>query len=786
MSRTATLQSTSTVLAPTGQLKPPSSKPQQIEQQPSKGPHGLTLDLKFTQDEYAQTSISIEDSSKTSETTDTSNSNQMTSSGDDTASSEIDTTHTPASPQSTNHIFPRFTPYSNAQTQSTVSAVSQYSWNGDANTGKQMQTDHGLCKPKQFILSKKDSLAAARLSQRFKSGPRLNYEAEGLSASEVEEVLCQLEIRPDTLRDSSTDFRPVFSCIRPIVCHKSNTSFYAQCSTAKLGYCTWCRQLRRGNQKQGSICLNCGERLTAKYHRWYPHLVRLEPLEKSRTKSMYLRYKPVFERFGITWHNEKQFEFVIDHYMLMKIYLSTENFNISALHLERTYMIGVFAGREFNTGALARKLLREGSKLAMFRADFPDYYDFLRDERAAVAEQMNLRFFQGVFKCYFHAHYTNIEGWYDPSVIDRERIVKTFKELCNAILQHTAMANMEKKNVCNGNNRQQQPMQVQGGQQQQEQQQNGQQQQQMNQPQQSVQQQQQSVNNNNNLNQLQSMNHLNNLQNMMQNMGLSPMNRINVNQMMQQLPAITPTSKMNGFSFSNSTGNQQPVYLPPLATTPRFAVTPRGATPRFNMPNGGQMSAPLQIPSSLLKNTNTEKKLVEDGKNGKRDEKMTTLDEKNTLNVGAQPFFMNMSAQSSMDSSSLSNSVLSPRMNMSPRAISNGIRIEMPPHPASFAFPPPPLPQSTNWLHPVPPVLNATTPTNGALNASCLPHGAHHVNMSPMVQQQISMMNMKQHNGMNQINLNGTTAQIGSGFVNGRGSPLYTPTQSPRFQPFSH
>merc|ERR1719319_1167924 len=198
---------------------------------------------------------------------------------------------------------------------------------------------------------------------------------------------------------------------------------------------------------------------------------------------------------------------------------------------------------------------------------------------------------------------------------------------------------MEKKNVCNGNNRQQQqtmqrqPMQVQGGQQEQQQQ-----SEQMNQPQQSVQQ-QQSVNNNQNLNQLQSMNHLNNLQNMMQNMGLSPMNRINVNQMMQQLPAITPTSKMNGFSFSNSTGNQKPVYLPPLATTPRFAVTPRGATPRFNMPNGGQMSAPLQIPSSLLKNTNTEKKQVEDGKNGKRDEKMTTLDEKNTLNVGAQPFF---------------------------------------------------------------------------------------------------------------------------------------------------
>jgi len=263
---------------------------------------------------------------------------------------------------------------------------------------------------------------------------RKNYESDGLSAEEVERVLSELEVRPDSLRDSSTDFRPVFSCIRPIVCHKSNTPFYAQCSTAKLGYCTWCRQQRRGNQRQGSICLNCGERLTAKYHRWYPHLVRLEPLEKTRSKAMYTMYKPVFERFGITWHNEKQFEFVIDHYMLIKIYLSTQNFDVAPLHLERTYMIGVFAGREFNTGALARKLLREGSKLAMFRADFPDYYDFLRDERAAVAEQMNVRFFQGIYKCYFHAHYTNIEGWYDPSTINREHIIETFKALCNAIL----------------------------------------------------------------------------------------------------------------------------------------------------------------------------------------------------------------------------------------------------------------------------------------------------------------------------------------------------------------
>merc|ERR1719384_743918 len=188
----------------------------------------------------------------------------------------------------------------------------------------------------------------------------------------------------------------------------------------------------------------------------------------------------------------------------------------------------------------------------------------------------------------------------------------------------------------------------------------------------------------------------------------------------------------------------------------------------------------------MNKDKKDEQQQKKDNNKKKEDAKMTTLDEKNTLNVGATPFFLNAGAQNNMDSVS----VLSPRgisnaiQSMSPRGIGNGIHIQMPPHPQSFAFPPPPLPQaSTNWLHPVPPVLNATTPTHAALNAQCLPNGAHHVNMSPMVMNQINM-NMKQHNGMNQINLN--QGQIGSGFVNGRGSPLYTPTQSPRFQPFSH
>ncbi|ETO31002.1 putative exported protein of unknown function [Reticulomyxa filosa] len=231
------------------------------------------------------------------------------------------------------------------------------------------------------------------------------------------------------------DFRPVWSCVRPIVCHKSNTPFYAQCSTSKLGYCTWCKNLRRGNQKQGSICISCGERLTAKYHRWFPELVRLEPLEKTRNKELYRRYKPLLEKFSITWQDDKGLDFVVNHYMLLKIWVSDEKFDIRSLHLERIYMIGVFAGREFNTGALARKLLRDGCKLVMFRADFPEYFEYLRDQRAAVAEQLNTLFFEGQKPCYFHAHHTNIEGWYDPSYISRETIVDKFKDLCNQVVQ---------------------------------------------------------------------------------------------------------------------------------------------------------------------------------------------------------------------------------------------------------------------------------------------------------------------------------------------------------------
>ena len=48
----------------------------------------------------------------------------------------------------------------------------------------------------------------------------------------------------------------------------------------------------------------------------------------------------------------------------------------------------------------------------------------------------------------------NIEGWYDPSVISRESIIETFKELCNTILAHTALAHInqnQQKNNPNNN-----------------------------------------------------------------------------------------------------------------------------------------------------------------------------------------------------------------------------------------------------------------------------------------------------------------------------------------------
>ncbi len=284
------------------------------------------------------------------------------------------------------------------------------------------------------------------------SSSRMDVKYPELTEAEVAYSLSKLQITEDKLREhtSASDYRQVYSCVRPIVCHKTNTPFYAQCSTAKLGYCTWCKELRRGTQKQGSICMNCGERLTAKYHRWYQELVRLEPLEKDRKKETYKKHKPLLEQFGITWKNEKQLQFVVDHYMLMKIFLSSKDFAVEPLHLERTYMVGVFAGREFNTGALARKLLREGCGLSMFRADFPDFFEFMREERATVAENLNRAFFMGDKRCYFHAHHTNIEGWYDPQYLSREQIVESFKALCNSVLQEAAKSQIASNHGSSG------------------------------------------------------------------------------------------------------------------------------------------------------------------------------------------------------------------------------------------------------------------------------------------------------------------------------------------------
>ena len=121
------------------------------------------------------------------------------------------------------------------------------------------------------------------------------------------------------------------------------------------------------------------------------------------------------------WDDEG-LQFVMNHYMLIKIWESDSNFAVDPMHLERTCMIRVFAGREFDTGELARKLLREVCKIAMFLANFPPLFEYLRDQRAAVAEQINARCFQG----------TNFDGWYDPQAITKEGIIETSKYLCES------------------------------------------------------------------------------------------------------------------------------------------------------------------------------------------------------------------------------------------------------------------------------------------------------------------------------------------------------------------
>ncbi|ETO09278.1 hypothetical protein RFI_28109 [Reticulomyxa filosa] len=63
---------------------------------------------------------------------------------------------------------------------------------------------------------------------------------------------------------------------------------------------------------------------------------------------------------------------------------------------------------------------------------------YLRDQRAAVAEQLNTMFFEGKHPAYFHAHHTNIEGWYDPLYLSRELVVEKFKSLCNQVVQQMA------------------------------------------------------------------------------------------------------------------------------------------------------------------------------------------------------------------------------------------------------------------------------------------------------------------------------------------------------------
>eukprot|EP00486_Rosalina_sp_Unknown_P003027 CAMPEP_0201569122 /NCGR_PEP_ID=MMETSP0190_2-20130828/10641_1 /ASSEMBLY_ACC=CAM_ASM_000263 /TAXON_ID=37353 /ORGANISM="Rosalina sp." /LENGTH=470 /DNA_ID=CAMNT_0047991101 /DNA_START=3052 /DNA_END=4464 /DNA_ORIENTATION=+ len=312
---------------------------------------------------------------------------------------------------------------------------------------------------------------------------------------------------------------------------------------------------------------------------------------------------------------------------------------------------------------------------------------------------------------------------------------------------------------------------------------------------------------------------------------------------------------------TNSQTQISPAYLPPLATTPRFTVpTPRGhapstqtytainlnnmngmnamhtASPIHIQPNGSNPpsvsmlaaasnSNNLQIPTSMLKNTSgsnsntnsvsnsvsnndknkSSKTPTNKNKDNKKQKKLSPSNKttkiitprnkdnnnKGSLNAGAAPFLLNTTG------------VISPPI--SPRNFNRNRFVAPPPPPQSFAFPPPPLPQTaTNWL-PVPPVLSATTPTNGSANQAMI-NGANQQMMNGLNNQMMNGLNgHNPHNQMNMAQMNGINQQLHKDLINqqnnhmmnqnginvalvnhNRGSPLFTPTQSPQFRPFSH
>merc|ERR1719295_2552883 len=296
------------------------------------------------------------------------------------------------------------------------------------------------------------------------------------------------------------------------------------------------------------------------------------------------------------------------------------------------------------------------------------------------------------------------------------------------------------------------------------------------------------------------------------------------------VPAITPIGKVKTFQFGSPNGgtpqaivrtNSQTqisrAYLPPLATTPRFAVpTPRGAagaqyhTINLNMANMNVNSAsPIQIqpqssqsstvsmPASNSYNGPVQIRRVsshpitrkedssghQKGKNGDKNEQSDAVKRivlasspragggqqmkaisprvadsaKEALNAGAAPFMIYNGNQVSPP--------VSPRNFNTPGFVVP----PPPPHPHSFQFPPPPLPQgAANWL-PLPQSTNQAN-HNGVPSTINMP----------------STQGLMINTNMTPINMGNTNftpkEQSVNMIVNNNRSPMFTPTHSPQFQ----
>merc|ERR1719203_986212 len=201
---------------------------------------------------------------------------------------------------------------------------------------------------------------------------------------------------------------------------------------------------------------------------------------------------------------------------------------------------------------------------------------------------------------------------------------------------------------------------------------------------------------------------------------------------------------------ASTTNNANSQFWQPQV--PNMDISPRNNNPfnglidmNANAMSTNNASNIIKISRSMLKNTSV--------CGGKREDSPKNNLDPQRLNAKAMPFSMN---------------------GLAPQQLSPQIKFA--PHPQTFAFPPHPIPtqQNVHLMH-----ANIGTPIRSqqqqqqqqAMNMNAMMHPQQSFNLNSF--QQVSPMNANHHSPMNVPLVQ-------------RGSPLFAPTHSPQFQPFSH